>query len=198
MLYETYVRRDRMVLDPESLGQFVTLSMIAVALGMDAFSLGLSIGIRGLVFRKIYVISLLIGLFHFLMPLLGISIGRWLGEVMGTVAAYTGGVLLCALGINMIWSGFRGETARVSWNESSLWKMVLLSLGVSVDSLSTGLSLGLFSANTTLAASMLGIGGGVMAGIGLTVGRFAGRWLGDYGELVGGTILLSFGIKFLL
>src|SRR5690606_7619136 len=63
MLYETYVRRDRMVLDPESLGQFVTLSMIAVALGMDAFSLGLSIGIRGLVFRKIYVISLLIGLF---------------------------------------------------------------------------------------------------------------------------------------
>lgn len=186
-----------MLLEPESWGQFVTLLMIAAALGMDAFSLGLSIGIRGLVFRQIYVISLTIGLFHFVMPLLGIGIGRVLSSVMGTVAVYAGGVLLCVLGINMVWSGLRGEQAYISFNESSYWSVLLLAFSVSVDSLSTGLSLGLFSANTALAVSMLGIGGGVMAGIGLTIGRFASRWLGDYGELIGGTILLAFGIKFL-
>lgn len=187
-----------MLLDLESWGQFVTLLLIAVALGMDAFALGLSIGIRGLVFRQIYVISLLIGVFHFIMPLLGISIGRVLGIAIGIVAVYAGGVLLCVLGISMIWSSLRGEKAYISFNESSVWSVLLLAFSVSIDSLSAGLSLGLFSANTALASSMLGIGGGVMAGVGLTVGRFVRSWLGDYGELIGGTILLAFGIKILL
>lgn len=187
-----------MLLEPECWGQFITLFIIAIALGMDAFALGLSIGIRGLFFREIYVISLLIGLFHFIMPLLGISIGRVLGIAIGTVAVYAGGVLLCVIGINMVWSGLRSETAHVSFNETSLWSVILLAFGVSIDSLSAGLSLGLFSANTALASSMLGIGGGLMAGVGLFVGRFARTWLGDYGELIGGTILVAFGIKFLL
>src|SRR5690625_3309901 len=109
MLYETCVRRDGMFVQPEHWGQFTSLLIIAFALGLDAFSLGLSIGIRGLIFRQIYVISLIIGLFHFVMPLIGMGIGHALSAVMGTVAIYAGGVLLCVLGINMTWSGFRGE-----------------------------------------------------------------------------------------
>lgn len=187
-----------MLLEPEFMGQFISLLFIAAALGMDAFSLGLSIGLRGLLFRQICIISLTIGLFHFLMPLLGIGIGHMLSEVMGAVAVYVGGVLLCVLGFNMIWSGLRGESIYILFNQSSYWSILVLAFSVSVDSLSTGLSLGLFSANTVLAVSMLGMGGGVMAGVGLTIGRFASGWLGDYGELLGGTILLVFGIKFLL
>lgn len=187
-----------MLLEPECWGQVVTLLLIAIALGMDAFSVGLSLGIRGLVLRQSYVISLTIGLFHFLMPLVGIGIGRALSTVMGTIAVSIGGVLLCALGVSMVWSGLRGASAYVSYRKTSYWSIVLLAFSVSVDSLSTGLSLGLFSTNTVLAASMLGIGGGVMAGIGVVIGQFASHWLGDYGELIGGAILFLFGMKFLL
>lgn len=187
-----------MLVEPECWGQIATLLLIAIALGMDAFSVGLSLGIRGLVLRQAYVIGLTIGLFHFVMPLVGIGIGRVLSTVMGTIAVSVGGVLLCALGVNMVWSGLRGTPAHVSYHKTSYWSIILLAFSVSVDSLSTGLSLGLFSTNTVLAASMLGIGGGVMAGIGLAIGRFAGHWLGDYGELIGGAILLVFGVKFLL
>lgn len=188
-----------MLLDTVSWGQFLSLFIIAVALGMDAFSLGLSLGIRGLFFRQICIISLTIGMFHFLMPLLGIGIGQALSELIGTVAVYAGGVLLCVLGVNMTWSGLSGRgTAHLMFNETSFWSIILLAFSVSVDSLSAGLSLGLFSANTVLAVSMLGMGGGVMAGVGLTVGKYAASWLGDYGELVGGAILLAFGLRFLL
>lgn len=188
-----------MLLDTVSCGQFISLFLIAVALGMDAFSLGLSLGIRGLVFRQTCLISLTVGMFHFLMPLLGIVIGHVLSEIIGTVAVYAGGVLLCVLGVNMTWSGLSGtKTAHLMFNETSFFSILLLAFSVSVDSLSAGLSLGLFSANTVLAVSMLGVGGGLMAGFGLTVGRFAASWLGDYGELVGGAILLAFGLRFLL
>lgn len=33
---------------------------------------------------------------------------------------------------------------------------------------------------------------------GLMLGRKAGRWVGEYGEAVGGVILLAFGARFLL
>lgn len=187
-----------MLLQPEDWGQLLSLVIIAFALGLDAFSLGLGIGMRGLALRDIYVISLIIGVFHFVMPLIGMVIGFALSAAMGTVAIYAGGVLLCALGINMTWSGFRGGKGAFPMHALSLWSIVLLAFSVSIDSLSAGLSLGLFSVNILLAVSMLGIGGGVMAGIGLTAGRFASMWVGDYGELIGGTILLAFGLKMLL
>lgn len=188
-----------MFLAPEGMGQFISLLLIALALGMDAFSLGLSIGIRGPLFRQISVISLTVGLFHLLMPLLGIGIGHVISDLMGAVAIHVGGGLLCVLGINMIWSGLSRESAHVLFNDySSYWRIFVLAFTVSVDSFSTGLSLGIFSVHTALAVSMLGMGGGVMAGIGLAIGRFASRWLGDYGELFGGTVLLGLGLKFLI
>lgn len=183
---------------PEYWGQFFTLLLLAVALGMDAFSLGLSIGIRGVTMRKVYVISVLIGFFHFFMPLLGMLIGHVLSVVTRTVATNIGGALLCILGINMIWSGLKNDREQASLNVSSVGATIVLALSVSVDTLSAGLSFGLFSANVLLAVILLGSGGAVMAGLGLLLGRYANKWLGDYGELIGGAILCGFGVKFLL
>ncbi len=51
-------------------GQLFTLLIIALALGMDAFSLGVGIGMRGIRLRDIIKLSVVIAIFHIVMPLM--------------------------------------------------------------------------------------------------------------------------------
>jgi len=179
-------------------GQLFTLFMISVALGMDAFSLGVGIGMRGVLVREALKISGTIGLFHILMPLLGISVGRYLGSLVESIAVMTGGGLLCILGVNMMVHAFRSGEEEYRIDTSTIMGTLMFSLTVSLDSLSAGLSLGLFEADLLLAVLLFGTVGGLMACTGLLLGRNVGEWIGDYGEVVGGIILISLGLRFLL
>lgn len=75
--------------------------------------------------------------------------------------------------------------------------MLLFALSVSVDSFSVGLSLGMFQSNLIVTVLAFGISGGVMSVMGLLLGRRASRNLGDFGEALGGVILLAFGLAFI-
>ncbi|WP_124728501.1 manganese efflux pump MntP family protein [Staphylospora marina] len=180
-------------------GQLITMSLIAVALGMDAFSLGIGLGMKRLSPWMMTRLSLSIGAFHVLMPLAGILLGQWLSSVMREIAAALGGAMLCLLGVGMLLQVFRGEPEEKERSVSvSSWAGVLLfSVSVSLDSLSAGLSLGLFSADLAMAILLFGCAGSIMAGTGLAVGRFVGSWAGTYGEALGGLILVILGSKFL-
>ncbi|SFI66900.1 manganese efflux pump MntP [Thermoflavimicrobium dichotomicum] len=178
-------------------GQIITLILIAMALGMDAFSLGIGLGIRGLSIRKITLLSSSIGLFHVLMPLIGLGIGQYLTKYMQEIAAIVGGGMLCFLGGNMLWNSLKQEENQSYINTDSLGSVLLFSFSVSLDSLSAGLSLGLFAVNHFLAVLFFGGIGAIMAGIGLGLGKYLGTWLGNYGEAIGGMILFMLGVKFI-
>lgn len=178
-------------------GQLLTLLMIAVALGMDAFSLGIGMGIQRPSTRKIAWLSGAIGIFHILMPLIGIVMGHYLSVIMKEIAVIVGGGMLCLLGLNMLWNVYKGGDEEPSFQVNSIWGLLMFSLSVSMDSLSAGLSLGLFLAETWVAVVLFGLMGALMAGSGLYLGRFVGHWLGRYGEVVGGIILLLLGSKFI-
>lgn len=178
-------------------GQLITLFMIAIALGMDAFSLGIGLGMQRLILRQVVLICGMIGLFHILMPLGGMAIGEYLSPLMGEIATWIGGGLLLYLGGSMLLDGFRGREPAIS-NVRTLWSLLFASFSVSLDSLSAGLSLGFFSVDPLLVGSLFGVVGGVMSWLGLLLGSRVGVWIGDYGEAVGGTILLVLGLKFLL
>jgi putative Mn2+ efflux pump MntP len=178
-------------------GQVITLTMIAVALGMDAFSLGLGLGMKRLSLRNITWLSLSIGIFHILMPLMGIALGKLLSAFMKEIAAMVGGGMLCFLGANMLVQIFKKEEKTEELHIQSMLSIVLFSISVSLDSLSAGLSLGLFAADIMLAVLLFGCAGAILAGTGLYLGRFMGKWIGSYGEAVGGVILILLGSKFL-
>lgn len=177
-------------------GQLITIIVMAIALGMDAFSLGIGIGLRGIRLLDILKISLVIGLFHILMPLAGMFMGHYVGSLLGSVATITGGALLVLLGIHMIFSSFRGPDVR-PFDHRTLWGLLFFALSVSIDSMSVGVSLGMFSTDLAFTVIMFGAFGGVMSVFGLLLGRRAGAWIGEYGEAIGGVILLAFGIRFL-
>jgi putative Mn2+ efflux pump MntP len=97
----------------------------------------------------------------------------------------------------MVYTSFsKKETVVIDYR--SIWGVLLFSLSVSIDSLSVGVSLGLFATDIIMTVLLFGLFGGVMSVLGLLVGRNAGKWAGQYGEALGGIILIAFGIRFLI
>jgi len=177
------------------IGELITLCMMAFGLGMDAFSVGLGMGLIRLRLKQIFYIGLTIGLFHIFMPLCGIIIGRFISQQFGGIATYVGGILLLVLGIQMIVSSFREESQ--PFISPVGMGLVFFALSVSLDSFSVGLSLGIYGARTVLAVTLFGLFSMFLTWGGLILGRRFQRWLGVYSEALGGSILLAFGIKLL-
>jgi manganese efflux pump family protein len=177
-------------------GQIFTLLIVAVALGMDAFSLGIGLGMNGLPLRRGVWLSFSVGFFHMLLPLVGILLGKVLSVMMKDIAAVVGGGMLCALGIHMLVHVWKREEEKSASVHSAV-SVFLFSLSVSVDSLSAGLSMGLFEVNVLVAVALFGLFGALMSGMGVLMGRYVGDWIGVYGETLGGVILLLLGSKFL-
>jgi putative Mn2+ efflux pump MntP len=179
-------------------GQLLTLLMIAIAMGMDAFSLGIGVGMRGILLRRALLISGTIGFFHTILPAVGMVIGRVVGVYVEKIAVMVGGGLLIFLGFNMLYHAWKPDKGGGFGEVASLSGLFLFSISVSLDSLSAGLTLGLFAADPVLTMMMFGGMGMVMAGMGLWVGRYVGTWIGGYGEAVGGMILIGLGLRFLI
>lgn len=190
-------RTVKMELSIQQWGQIIMVAMIAVALGMDAFSAGLGIGIQKITYKRIISISLLIGFLHALMPLIGMILGQLLCAFMKEITVMIGGAMLCLLGGSMLVGLLYKQSSGRRFRIDSLIATLILSFSVSLDSLSAGLSLGLFHADKWLAITLFGSIGAAMACIGSLIGRSMGHWLGGYGEALGGIILVLVGSRFL-
>lgn len=177
-------------------GHLLAVLLMSVALGMDAFSLGIGIGLRGIRTADVLKLSTAITLFHIIMPLGGMVTGQYVSLLLGDVATSVAGALLLLLGAHMVYSSLRGEPVYLADHRTS-WGLLLFALGVSIDSFSVGVSLGMFSQHVWFTVLMFGLFGGVMSVMGLLLGRKVGRTLGGYGEAFGGAILVAFGILFL-
>lgn len=177
-------------------GEVLTLLIMAFALGMDALSVGLGMGMFQLRLRQIFHIGLTIGMFHVWMPLLGITAGKFLSHQFGAIAGYAGGFLLLVLGLQMIWSSIQKEENKLITPRGL--GLLLFALSVSLDSFSVGLTLGIYGAKTILVLIFFGGAATILTWVGLLVGRKVQGWIGSYSEAFGGSILLAFGIKLLL
>lgn len=175
--------------------EFLTLLIMAFALGMDAFSIGLGMGMYRLRYKQIFKIGLTVGFFHIWMPLVGMLAGKFLSEKFGTVALIIGGLMLILLGLHMVWSCLKKTEEKII--SPSGFGLLLFAFSVSVDSLSIGLTLGIYHAKMIMVVLCFGIVATVLTWCGLLVGRKVQGWAGVYGEALGGSILLAFGLKLL-
>ncbi|MDH7576637.1 MAG: manganese efflux pump [Bacillota bacterium] len=189
---------------------FLMVLLVAVALGTDAFSLALGIGMSHPARNHILRTASVVGIFHILMPLAGVYVGALIGGLVGKVAVWVGGGILIILGLRMVWSGrpwrreiysFR-EARHLRKNSSSQpvreWGGLLaLSWSVSVDSFGAGIGLGAFMARFSYTVLILGVVAGLMTAAGLVLGRWFTRWVGDWAETIGGLVLTGIGLRLL-
>jgi|SRR5699024_5301012 len=177
------------------LGELVSISFMAFALGMDAFSVSLGLGMQQLRLKRIAFMGIIIGLSHMIMPFIGMLLGFFISGKIGQYTILIGGLLLTAIGAHMIFSAFHEKPLR--FVQTTGIGLIIFSLSVSLDSFSVGLSLGMSGVQVIVAILMFGLSSMVLTWSGLLLGRKMHGLLGVYSEIIGGTILLIFGLRVL-
>lgn len=175
--------------------EFAWVIAVSVALGMDAFSFSLALGLIGIRNSTAMRLALIVAVFHVIMPLLGLWVGQKLGTLFGDVAIGIGALILLWLGGKMIWGALKSGEARSNIPSLQGWGIYGLAGSVSLDALSVGFSLGTFVSNILPATLIMGLTAGIMTGGGVLLGRRVGTWLGSKAEALGGVILLLIGLK---
>jgi putative Mn2+ efflux pump MntP len=191
--------------------QLITIIFVAVVLGLDAFSLALGYGMRGISRKNIFKFTLIITLYHILMPFIGIRIGLAAGKLLGIWAARLGGLALAYIGFEMLVKGYREiktETmtfaeARASFasatqNNIKGRDMLLLGFLVSIDALTAGFGLGTLRVSVPFTCLIIGIVAGIMSLTGFLGGRLISRIVGSYAQIAGALILLILAAKMLI
>ncbi|NPV44068.1 MAG: manganese efflux pump [Firmicutes bacterium] len=182
------------------MNEFVTLLILAGALGTDATSMALGMGMNGVEPGEISKTSITVGIFHIFMPLAGLSLGRTFGTIAGNIAGLIGAFILVIIGIIMVKEALSNNKKGIpSANCIKGWGLGVLALSVSLDSFSVGFSLGTFSKlRTSTTVITIGIVAALMTAAGLLLGKRVGKALGDKAEIAGGIVLVLIGVKMLL
>lgn len=185
---------------------------VAIALGTDAFSLSLAIGLAGIRNSMVLRLSLVVAVFHVLMPLGGMLAGQALGSLLGHYAGWLGGLVLIVLGARMLYRVYRPTVEHYPFREArtALFQknpapsaslsgvgIYLLAASVSLDALTVGFSLGTIRTDIYITVLIIGLIAGLMTAAGLILGRVMGTRVGDKAELLGGLALVLIGIKLL-
>lgn len=175
-----------------SLEQLSSLLLLSIALGLDAFSVSLGIGMQAVRMKYVLLTGLAIGLFHIFMPGLGMLLGQWLSAGASEWAELAGGFMLFGLGAYTVFASFTEKHA-VSYRLSGIgfW---LFALSVSIDSFPVGFSLGLREADVMITIASFGLFSMLLTWTGFLIGRRAGAVMGIYSELLGGSILCALGL----
>ena len=87
----------------------IMVIIIAISLIMDAFSLSLAYGTLNLEKKYINTLSIIVGVYHFVMPLLGMWIGTSILKVLPVSTNTIVFIVLVLIGIEMIIESFKSE-----------------------------------------------------------------------------------------
>lgn len=178
------------------LPELMTVFILAFAVSMDAFSFAIGLGKRNFRLRKITFIAVIIGVFHIIMPILGMLVGHYLSGVFDRIIEYISGFILIALGISMLIEILKENNYidEVLKNRT----IIFLSFIISLDSFSAALSLGLVHVHIITATVMFGGVTTLLTWSGFLIGSKIKFLLGKYGELFGSFILIFLGVRLII
>ena len=160
--------------------------IIAISLSMDAFSLALAYGTLSLNKKDIYKLSLVVGIYHFIMPLLGLFLGNIILKYVSNPNIIVF-LILFIIGIEMVYETFKEEDIK---NIVSFKQILLFGLAVSIDSFSVGIGLNVISKNYLYCASIFSIFSLFFTYIGLILGKKINNMIGKTSTIIGGLVLI--------
>lgn len=173
----------------------ITIILIAVSLSMDAFSLSLIYGTEGIKSRDKILLSVIVGIYHFIMPLIGLTLGSVITSKIIINTNILVGIILSLISIEMIMSSLKNKEEKFLF---SIPGYLLFGLSVSIDSLTTGIGFPAITNNYINAALIFSLTSLLFTFLGLNLGNILNQKYGNLSTLVGGTVLLILGIVYIL
>ncbi len=175
---------------------FIQLIFIGISLSMDAFSLSLVYGTLNLEKKMTKILSIIVGCFHFVMPILGSMIGKMIILNYISHPNKLVGIIFIFLSLEMLLNIKELENKSVSMK--NIAQAFLFGFSVSIDSFSVGIGLGANKGNMILCGIIFSICSSIFTYIGLTVGKKLTIKFGKIANIIGSFFLLVLGIQYLL
>lgn len=179
---------------------FISILIIAIGLGMDAFSVAIGVGatVRALSFMPVFRLSFYFGLFQVLMPIAGWFAGMTVANIIAGYDHWIAFGLLAFVGGKMIKESFSKEEKIHASDPTKGVTLIILSVATSIDALAVGLSFAFLKIPILYPSIIIGIVAFVMTAIGMFFGERLGKVVGKRVEIVGGVILIGIGVKILI
>lgn len=170
---------------------FFTTLIIGISLSMDAFSLALIYGTQSISKKNKIILSIIVGIYHFVMPLLGVLLGNVILKYLVINLSIVVSIIFLFIGIEMIISSIKDDSHDFV---VSIFGFLIFGLSVSIDSFTTGIGLNVINNNYLEVSSIFCIVSGSFTYLGLILGNKLGSIFGKLSTIIGGVILIILGI----
>ena len=174
--------------------EILSIILIGVSLSMDAFSLSLCYGTLNLNNNKIKLLSLIVGVYHFVMPLIGMLFGHFIGKYILVDIKYVVFLIFILLGIQMINDVIKKKRHVILLNNFGL---LLFGFAVSIDSFSAGIGVEFISDNRLLCSIVFSTTSAIFTFIGLKIGGKISSRFKDLAPVMGGLIFITLAIVYI-
>lgn len=162
--------------------------LLAFSLSMDAFSLALAYGTLGFSKKSKKQLSLSVGVFHFIMPLLGMSVKYYLFIYFHMSLDIVTFAIFIYIGINMILDKKKEDNLEFDMCFKSI---LLFSIAVSLDSFTVGMTFKKYNFIAPLLFSVFSL---IFTYCGLQLGEKLHKKYGELATTIGGVIFIIIGI----
>ena len=175
--------------------QIIILIVVAISLSMDAFSLSLAYGTLNLSKKNINVLSIIVGTYHFIMPLLGLCLGNTIMHYIKIDPDLIVCIVLIFIGAEMFFESFKKEEKVKMMN---YLEMFIFGFAVSVDSFSVGIGLKAMDIHPIICSFLFSLASAFFTHLGLLLGKKINLLIGKLATILGGISLIVIGIIYAL
>ena len=179
---------------------FPSILVIAISLGMDAFSVAIGVGAvsRTFSFGPAMRLSSSFGIFQLLMPVAGWFAGMTVAHMIAGYDHWVAFGLLAFVGGKMILESFNEEAKVHTTDPTKGFTLIILSVATSIDALAVGLSFAFLKIPVFYPSLIIGIVAFFMTMAGMFFGEKLGKVVGRRVEMLGGLILIGIGVKIVI
>ena len=178
----------------------ITIIILAIGLGIDAFSVAIGIGATNTKrsWAPMLRLASAFGVFQFVMPIAGWLAGLTVVSFIANYDHWIAFALLAYVGGKMIREGFEKESEEEKADQTTGLPLLLLSVATSIDALAVGFSFSVLKVPILFPATIIGIVCFLMTAIGMIFGKALAKIFGKKVEIFGGIVLIAIGVKILI
>jgi putative Mn2+ efflux pump MntP len=177
------------------------LLLFTTVLSIDSFSAAIALGFRHFSWRRSLFFAISSGLSEGVATTAGFLLGRVARHLIVDFDHWIAFALLVAVGAHMSYQAWQemheGAAAESGVRVHGPWKILLVSMVTSIDSLGVGVSLGLVNKPLLVYSVSIGLGAFAATYLGLFLARRISAKVGGKVELIAGFVLIALGFKML-
>lgn len=173
----------------------ILLFLIAISLSMDTFSLSIAYGTMSLTKKEISILSIIVGLYHFFMPLIGMFVGNLILHILKVNEGIIILIIFSLIGINMILESFKNEEVP---KKMKLFEMLTFGFAVSLDSFTVGIGINNITNSVIIASFIFSMTSLLFTYLGLVCGNKLNEHFGRNATILGGFTLIILGLSYIL